>query len=115
MTIYSYDADGHRQPPSRDWQAAGFLAALVIVPAFAAAGIAWVLDANLSPARIATGLAALVAMSALFAVREWCWRVERAERIAYEQELLEVNEHLHRVCDEATGMTDPRITHGDAA
>jgi hypothetical protein len=111
--IETFDDDGRRRPPGRDWHLAAFIGALVVVPALASWGIAWILDANLSPARIATGVAALAAMTAMFAVHEWCWRVERQERIAYEDELRAELERerratqvLSRIVDDATGIND---------
>lgn len=88
MNLSTFDPDGRRRTPRQvDWPMYAVIFSLIAAPLAMSGLIAWVLDANLSPARIATGLAALAAMTALFALREWCWRIEREERIAYEAEL----------------------------
>lgn len=87
MSLSTFDPNGRRRTPHVDWPMYGVIFALIAAPLAMSGLIAWILDANLSPARIATGAAALVAMTTLFALREWCWRIERAERIAYEHQL----------------------------
>jgi protein-S-isoprenylcysteine O-methyltransferase Ste14 len=86
--IKTFDDDGRRQEPkpSRDWWVPAFVVGLVAVSAGGSWAIAAVLDANLSPGRVAGYFAGFLALAALFALREWTWRVERAERIAYEAE-----------------------------
>jgi protein-S-isoprenylcysteine O-methyltransferase Ste14 len=87
MNLSTFDDDGRKQPPTTpDWWVPAFVVALIVVPGLASWGIAAVLDANLSPARVAAWLAGFLALAALFALREWTWRVERAERITYEAE-----------------------------
>jgi hypothetical protein len=88
MTIETFDDDGRKQEPkqSRDWWVPAFVVGLLAVSAGGSWAIAAVLDANLSPGRVAAYLAGTLALAALFALREYGWRVERAERIAYEAE-----------------------------
>jgi protein-S-isoprenylcysteine O-methyltransferase Ste14 len=85
----TFDDDGRKQEPkpSRDWWVPAFVVALIVVPGLASWLIAKLLDANLSPDRIAAWVAGFLALAALFALREYTWRIERQERIGYEGEL----------------------------
>lgn len=87
MNLSTFDADGRKQAPTSDRWVLAFIVFLIVGPALASWAIAELLDANLSPVRVAVYVAGFLAMASLFAIREWCWRIERAERIAYEHEL----------------------------
>lgn len=125
--IETFDDDGRKQPPpSRDWWVPAFVVGLVAVSAGGSWAIAAVLDANLSPGRVVAYLVGFLALAALFALREWTWRVERAERIAYEAGLRrelgdtvrishEVRSKHERIIDDLIANPCPNCQQGDAA
>jgi uncharacterized membrane-anchored protein len=71
MTIESFDADGRRHPPRREWWPLVFIAALIVVSLFGSTAITWLLDQNFSPGKILSALAAFVATTALFSAWEY--------------------------------------------